>query len=451
MLTVQKIVEGERFAAGDQFTLTGNQLISGVIHTFDSITTQGNSAGLQSQQIGPLPLLAGGVITVGETITANATSYRSTYECFVENPDGSRGTVFASGNGREVSFDYLTEVPGASSGAQQMKCVFTNGPLRPNLETTKTGNPVSTTNVTAGQTVQYKLEFDNSTGLAAADVDHIDYLADVLDDADFVAGSIRYGDGTETGYPAAAASPLSPGVEATAPSAQQMVITGVVPAESTRTVWFEVVVKDNSAERPNSNTGTDYVLNNYLRPTGEQPPAECTAEDPNCTTHPIEAWTVSKQSQPPNGAWLHEGGNIYYMVNVTKVGAQDTVIAGIEVVDDMSEVMGVARMDPNAPDYGPQYRFDLKTYDADGNVVRSFSETPNNAWDAGAFTQSQLYPVHSGSADPSNPTWTWTTTLPGFTLEADEVRAQIVYIVKVGGAADPSDPTEFQMDGDTVK
>jgi len=299
------------------------------------------------------------------------------------------------------------------------------------------------------QIVQYKLEFNNSTGLAAADVDHIDYLGDVLDDAEFVANSIRYGDGTESDYPSSASLPISPGVLASDPSAaDQMSIAGSVPAGAIRTVWFEVKVSANDTERPAPNAGTDFVLNNYLRPFGENPPDECEPEDTDCTTHPIQAWTVSKQSQPPNGAWLHSGGNVYYMIDVTKVGAQDSTIEGIKVVDDMSQVMAVARMDPTAPNYGPQYRFDVKTYAADGSLERSFAATPNDSWDAGiVYQQSQLYPVHSGSANPADPSWEWMTELPTFTLNANEVRAQIVYIVKVGGAADPADPAAFQEDG----
>lgn len=454
VLTVQKFVENERFAKGDQFTLSGQQtLAGGSVVNFDAITTTGNEAGLQSEQIGPVPLISGGTITVGEAITANAENYSSNYECFLENRDGSKGRVFKSGEGRQVTFDYLQDVPGAQSGPQQMKCVFTNGPLRPNLETAKTANPESTTSVSAGDTVQYKLEFDNSTGLADAEVNHIDHLADVLDDADIVPNSIRYGNGSETQYPATATSPLTSGVEAEfSPEDSQIAISGTVPAESTRTVWFAVTVKENDSERSDSETNTNFVLNNYLRPVDEDPPTVCETDDPNCTTHPIEAWTVTKSSQPPNGAWLHEGGNVYYKVDVTKVGAQDTVIEGIQVVDDMSEVMAVARMDPKAPSYGPQYKFDVKTYDADDNVVRSFAADPSNAWDNGAtFEKEQLYPAHSGSPDPSDDSWTWTTTLPEFTLATNEVRAQIVYIVKVGGAADPDDPTAFQMEHDTVR
>ncbi|MFA5606281.1 MAG: hypothetical protein WDA07_03680 [Leucobacter sp.] len=143
VLTVQKNVEGERFASGDQFTLSGNQQLTSTNVVFDPVTTTGDNPGIQSAQIGPLPLQAGGTITVGETITpvANVTNYSSSYECFIENSDGSKGTVFKSGDGRTVTFNYLTEVPGAQSGPQQMKCIFTNGPLRPNLETSKSATP----------------------------------------------------------------------------------------------------------------------------------------------------------------------------------------------------------------------------------------------------------------------------------------------------------------------
>src|SRR5690606_28262937 len=117
---------------------------------------------------------------------------------------------------------------------------------------------------------------------------------------------------------------------------KRIAITGKVPAGQTRTVWFSVTVKANSADagdRRGDSTSTDnttgYLLRNFRTEKGEEPPAECEADDPACTDHPVPSWSIHKQSQPQDGAWLHTGGNIYYQVVATATnseGLEDVVI-----------------------------------------------------------------------------------------------------------------------------
>ncbi|WP_167050622.1 prealbumin-like fold domain-containing protein [Salinibacterium sp. ZJ77] len=470
-ITVLKNFE-ERIDDADQVRLSAALTVGSTVTALDTVTTSGTESGPQGAQIGPVPFEGKGAITLGEELvpSANAALYSSVYACYAMPPPyNTRGidapVRFLSGEGTSISLSYvqqMAQVAGITVGAQYddigyaetdgfaITCEFTNGALRPALSVAKSAVPESGTPLEAGETVHYRLTFDNSTGLAPATVDHVDHLADVLDDASFVDGSVRYGDGTESGYPARD-QPVAQGVRAEAPdAAQQLAITGVVPAGAVRTVWFSVAVRANEDRRPDGAGTTAYQLLNVISPAGELPPTECVEGATSCTVHPVPAWTVTKTSNPLPGAWVHDGGNIYYALQVQKVAPVEFALAGITVVDDMSEVMSVARMDEAAPDYGGSYRFDVRTFDASGAVVRSFLKDPTNAWDDRPFDVSQLYPVHSGSSDPRDPSWRWTLELPPLTLAENEVRAEIMYVVRVGGAADPAQPSQHQYDGDAV-
>lgn len=463
----------ERHDPSDQVQLTGSLAVDGDVTVLDTVTTTGDTPGVQTEQIGPLPFEGRGTLTLGETLVpaANAELYSTEYACYAAAPPYSTLVVdatrpFLVGTGTSISIDYVQQMARAAGivvGSEfdqvgnvltdgfSITCDITNGPLEPELVVSKSAVPESMTNVAAGDVVQYRLTFNNSEGLAPADIDHVDHLRDVLDDATFSPGSIRYGDGTETAYPSDGAQPLGVGVSAREPdAANQLAVEGIVPAKSVRTVWFEVVVKSNSEPRP-AGSGAPYELINHLVPTGEPVPSDCAEGSTTCTAHSVPAWTVSKTSNPLPGAWVHDGGNVYYSIDVRKVGTAPFELAGISIVDDMSEVMSVGRMDEDAPTYGGEYGFAVRTFDSTGAVVRDFGAGPDRAWDDRSFEVSDLHPVHTGSSDPADPSWRWTLQLPPFTLAESEVRAQIMYVVQVGGAADPADPRRFQLEGDAVR
>ncbi len=471
-ITVLKNFE-EKLDASDQVVLNADLTVGSTTTRLDPVTTTGSDAGLQTVQIGPSPFEGRGTLTVGERVVpeSSAALYSSAYSCYAMPPPyADRGIVepvrFLSGEGTSISFSYVQEmakVAGITVGAglddvgsietdgYAITCEFTNGPLRPDLVVGKSALPESGTRLQSGDVVQYRLAFDNGAGLAPATVDHIDHLADVLDDAEFVDGSIRYGDGTESAYPAATA-PLTTGVRAErVDGSPTLAVTGTVPAESVRTVWFEVRVRPNDAPRAADDGLTPFELLNVISAAGTPPPTECVAGQWDCTIHAVPAWTITKTSNPLPGAWVHDGGNVYYSLEVQKVTPVEFELPGITVVDDMSQVMKVARMDEEAPDYGGSYRFAVRTFDASGAVIRDFAAAPADAWDDRPFATSQLYPVHTGSSDPGDPSWRWTLQLPPLTLAENEVRAQIMYVVQVGGAADPLQPDQFQLDGDAVR
>ena len=127
--TVQKNVVG-RAAPTDQFTMT---LMNGST-TVASATTTGTSTGIQSEQIGPVPVPAGTALTVTETAPAGTDlgAYTTAWSC--TNGGGS-------GTGTTIS----VTSPGAGGS---MVCTFTNSPLVGSLQISKVvtgGGVLSTT------------------------------------------------------------------------------------------------------------------------------------------------------------------------------------------------------------------------------------------------------------------------------------------------------------------
>ena len=145
-----------RHTAGDQFTvtLTGNGLTSG-----NSGTTTGSDAGLQgetAEKAGPAVVLPGQSYTVTQSAagTTSLANYATTWRCV----DAS-GATLASGTGQTGT----VTVP--SAGGSTVTCTFTNSPLRPAIELTKTAgalNDVDGNGADAGDTIAYGFKVTNT-------------------------------------------------------------------------------------------------------------------------------------------------------------------------------------------------------------------------------------------------------------------------------------------------
>lgn len=131
----------------------------------------------------------------------------------------------------------------------------------PKLNVEKTSDPVTGSYVEPGSTVEYTLSFENSGGLPA-DVNYVDHLADIFDDATFNLGSLN----AETGLTAVLVG-------------DKIVIDGSVAPGTTVIVSYSVTVK--TADFGNG------VAINFLLPDGEIPPETCDPEVVECTEHPI--------------------------------------------------------------------------------------------------------------------------------------------------------------------
>ncbi|MBF0816879.1 isopeptide-forming domain-containing fimbrial protein [Microbacterium paludicola] len=125
-----------------------------------------------------------------------------------------------------------------------------------------------TTPTTAGSVLTYTLHFANG-GRAPVDVDMVDDLTHVLDDADVTR----------------AAQASSTALTVTGPTSNRLAIKGTIPVGETVTVTYQVTVK--AADR-----GDDVAANFLLKPGAPTPPStECVPEDPDaptCTVTPID-------------------------------------------------------------------------------------------------------------------------------------------------------------------
>jgi large repetitive protein len=157
----------------------------------------------------------------------------------------------------------------------------------------------SSSPIVAGSTITYTLFFDND-GQAAADVDAIDDLTHVFDDA------------TVTTEPTTA-SGLT-----VVRNGSEITVTGSVPAGERYTVTYTVTVL------PDADRG-DSIASNFLLAPGDTPPAgpECEPTNPvlpDCTTTPITGVAYSK-SVEASASPVIEGTELTYTITVVNTGA----------------------------------------------------------------------------------------------------------------------------------
>lgn len=173
--------------------------------------------------------------------------------------------------------------------------------------------------VVAGSTITYTLFFDND-GQSAADVDAVDDLTYVLDDA------------------AVTVEPTSPNGLAVARNGAQISVTGSVPAGQTYTVVYTVTVL------PDDERG-DSLANNFLLAPGETPPpgGECDPVDsdaPNCTSTPITGVTYTKSVEASETP-VRTGTELTYTVVITNTGATEVDVFRD---DNLSDVLDDATL-----------------------------------------------------------------------------------------------------------
>jgi fimbrial isopeptide formation D2 family protein len=189
--------------------------------------------------------------------------------------------------------------------------------------------PPSGTAVNEGQVLTYTLTFDNTTGRAPATVDHTDVLTKVLDDATVTTQPVV---ATGTGL---TVGPITGGA---------FTITGTVDAGTTATVTFAVTVN-----KPD--TG-DHRLDNFIVPTGTNPPPTCesggnptltahvaAAADPpsTCTTNPVPGLVVTKSVDPPSGTPVSEGQVLHY--TLTFANTVGKAPATVDFTDVLTKVL----------------------------------------------------------------------------------------------------------------
>jgi len=136
----------------------------------------------------------------------------------------------------------------------------------------KSVDPDSGSTVEDGQTLTYTLTFENP-GAGTAEIDFIDHMQDVLDDADLTGEIIA-----------------SAGAQVAGPIDGQLLVSGVVAPGDTATVVYKVTVKDYNEQG-------NHRLGNYLTLSDQTPPDTCTPESDLCTENPVPP--KSPTPEPP--------------------------------------------------------------------------------------------------------------------------------------------------------
>ena len=199
--------------------------------------------------------------------------------------------------------------------------------LSPKIAVVKSSDPVSGSNVVAGQDIKYTLTFAN-TGNGAGEVAFFDDLRGLLDDADLVAGSLS------------AQDPLTAAMVGT----DGFSVTGKLAAGESKTVTYTVTVKAD-ADRVAANA--DNTVLNFVIP-GTTPPVDppevCDPATQLCTTHPVQVpgFTVAKTADPASGTNVAAGQTITYTVTGANTG--NTTLDPVVLTDDLSKVLDNAAL-----------------------------------------------------------------------------------------------------------
>lgn len=229
--------------------------------------------------------------------------------------------------------DPTPETPGECEPGSE-DCTYNPAPL---MVDTKSVDPASGTPVVADQELTYTLTFRNE-GAAAGELEKVDDLTHVLDDADVIVEPTASDDALTVTRDGARIS-----------------ITGALEAGQEVTVTYTVAVRA-SEER-----GDDILANFLLAPDQTPPtdPGECTpgeGELPDCTTNPVGDIVPAKSVNPENGSTVESGNELTYTLSFENVGAGSAVIDYTDYMEgvlDDAELVGAAQATDGLTVTGP--------------------------------------------------------------------------------------------------
>ncbi|WP_409529187.1 isopeptide-forming domain-containing fimbrial protein [Rhodococcus erythropolis] len=320
-------VSGTNVAAGQTITYTvtgantGNTTLDPVVLTDDLSKVLDNAALVD----GSLKATVDGVDATAPTLEGTTLSWTGALEAGksvvltyqVKINDGVAGGVLVNnkvtGTAKPPTGPEITPPP-----------VTTEHPVKvPGFTVAKTADPVSGTNVAAGQTITYSVTGANTGNTTLDPVVLTDDLSKVLDNAVLVDGSLKA---------------TVDGVDATAPTLEGTTLswTGALEAGKSVVLTYQVKINDGVAG--------GVLVNNKVTGTAKPPTGPEITPPPVTTEHPVKVpgFTVAKTADPVSGTNVAAGQTITYTVTGANTG--NTTLDPVVLTDDLSKVLDNAAL-----------------------------------------------------------------------------------------------------------
>ncbi|MFF1387988.1 DUF7927 domain-containing protein, partial [Rhodococcus erythropolis] len=327
-------VSGSNVVAGQDikytltFSNTGNG--AGEVAHFDDLRGLLDDADLVAGSLSAdAPLTAVMVGTDGFSVTGTLAAGESKTVTYTVTVKADADRVAANADNTVLNF----VVPGTTPPVDPPEVcdpatqLCTTHPVQvPGFTVAKTADPVSGTNVAAGQTITYSVTGANTGNTTLDPVVLTDDLSKVLDNATLVDGSLKA---------------TVDGVDATAPTLEGTTLswTGALEAGKSVVLTYQVKVNDGVAG--------GVLVNNKVTGTAKPPTGPEITPPPVTTEHPVDgtpAIEVLKSSDPSTTNRVVGGQEITYTLTFKNVGTAD---GEISFYDDLTDVLDDAVMTKN--------------------------------------------------------------------------------------------------------
>ncbi|NRI68699.1 isopeptide-forming domain-containing fimbrial protein, partial [Rhodococcus sp. MS16] len=272
------------------------------------------------------PLTAAMVGTDGFSVTGTLAAGESKTVTYTVTVKADADRVAANADNTVLNF----VVPGTTPPVDPPEVcdpatqLCTEHPVKvPGFTVAKTADPVSGTNVAAGQTITYSVTGANTGNTTLDPVVLTDDLSKVLDNAVLVDGSLKATvDGVDGAAPTLSGTTLS--------------WTGALEAGKSVVLTYQVKINDGVAG--------GVLINNKVTGTAKPPTGPEITPPPVTTEHPVDgtpAIEVLKSSDPSTTNRVVGGQEITYTLTFKNVGTAD---GEISFYDDLTDVLDDAVM-----------------------------------------------------------------------------------------------------------
>ncbi|PSR43060.1 hypothetical protein C7T36_13295, partial [Rhodococcus sp. AD45-ID] len=314
------VVAGQDIKYTLTFTNTGNG--AGEVAYFDDLRGLLDDADLVAGSLtADAPLTAAMVGADGFSVTGTLAAGESKTVTYTVTVKADADRVAANADNTVLNF----VVPGTTPPVDPPEvcdpatALCTEHPVKvPGFTVAKTADPVSGTNVAAGQTITYSVTGANTGNTTLDPVVLTDDLSKVLDNAVLVDGSLKA---------------TVDGVDATAPTLEGTTLswTGALEAGKSVVLTYQVKINDGVAG--------GVLINNKVTGTAKPPTGPEITPPPVTTEHPVKVpgFTVAKTADPVSGTNVAAGQTITYSVTGANTG--NTTLDPVVLTDDLSKVL----------------------------------------------------------------------------------------------------------------